>query len=83
MFPQIFNNGTTNRIRGREEVGADFMFYNRHFVNEQPYALVDLNLTSHLALIPVRGLRIWAQSRERGSGPTHTHILVLFWGCYL
>jgi hypothetical protein len=73
MFPQLVKNGTTNRIRGREEVAADFMFYNRNFVRlGQPYALVDFNPTSHLALTPVRGLRIWAQSGESGKVAPHT-----------
>jgi hypothetical protein len=73
IFPQLFKNGTTNRRREREEVGADFMFYNRHFVKlGQPYALVDFNPTSHLALTPVRRLRIWAQSGESGEVVLHT-----------
>ncbi len=49
------------------------MFYNRHFVKlGQPYALVDFNPTSHLALTPVRRLRIWAQSGESGEVVLHT-----------
>jgi hypothetical protein len=86
MFPLLFKNLTTNRRggKGRGE-RADFMFYNRHFVKlGQPYASVDFNPTSHLPLTPVRGLKnLGSEWRERGSGPTHIHIIVIFWGCYL
>jgi hypothetical protein len=51
-------------------------FKNRHFVKlGQPYALVDFNPTSHQALTPVRGLRIWAQSGESGEVAPHTFTL--------